>query len=261
MVAVERSIKPECPRPVCGKDFLLLSAAGLLFTADLAVWHWSLQFTTVANSTVLTNVAPLFVTAGAWLVLSERITMSFIAGMMLAMGGATLLASASLNLSVRSLWGDALALATALFYAGYLLAVKSLRRSFSTVTVMAWSGLVSCLGLFLVARLSGEVFWPRTPRGWSVLVALALLSHVGGQALIAFGLGHLPASFSSVSLLWQPAVAAPLAWLILKEPIGLAQGVGGVVVLGGILLARGCGQRKAKDPLPKRTRTRNLSSQ
>jgi drug/metabolite transporter (DMT)-like permease len=65
------------------------------------------------------------------------------------------------------------------------------------------------------------------------------VSHVGGQTLIAFALGHLPASFSSVSLLWQPVVAALLAWGLLREPLTWLQGVGGAITLAGIGVASG----------------------
>ena len=35
---------------------------GVFFAGDLALWHWSLQFTSVANSTLLANTMPVFVT-------------------------------------------------------------------------------------------------------------------------------------------------------------------------------------------------------
>ncbi len=57
--------------------------------------------------------------------------------------------------------------------------------------------------------------------------------------MIAYALGHLPASFSSVSLLWQPVVAAWLAWLLLQEPLTWLQGMGGLVTLTGIGVASG----------------------
>jgi drug/metabolite transporter (DMT)-like permease len=58
-----------------------------------------------------------------------------------------------------------------------------------------------------------------------------------GQSLIAYAFAHLPASFTSLSLLLQPAMAALLAWIILAEPVGLLQACGGVVILCGIALA------------------------
>ena len=118
-----------------------------------------------------------------------------------------------------------------------LLRVKNLRRSFSTATIMAWSGLSASPALFLVALASGERLVPTHVSGWIVVIALALISQVGGQSLIAYAFAHLPASFSSLSLLLQPAVAALLAWIILAEPLGLFQAFGGTVILCGIAVA------------------------
>ncbi|MGH7412112.1 MAG: EamA family transporter, partial [Candidatus Methylomirabilis sp.] len=97
---------------------------------------------------------------------------------------------------------------------------------------------VSSITLLPIALLSGEGLVAFTARGWAVLISLALLSQVAGQGLITYALAHLPAAFSSVGLLLQPAVAAALAWIILDEPVGLWQSLGGAVVLSGIVLAR-----------------------
>jgi drug/metabolite transporter (DMT)-like permease len=218
-------------------DFKYLALAGLFFTGDLSLWHWSLQLTTVANSTLLTNFAPVFVTAGAFLLFGERLSLQFIAGLVLAVGGAALLVLRGVDESARQIWGDLLAILAATFYAGYLLGVKGLRRRFSTFTIMAWSGLVSCPGFFVVALCSGERIVPTHAAGWYVVAGLAIVSHVGGQSLIAFALGHLPASFSSVSLLLQPVVAAVLASALLQERLTPLQIVGGVITLVGIVLA------------------------
>jgi drug/metabolite transporter (DMT)-like permease len=235
----DRRNNPASRQPAGRRDFLLLALAGLLFTGDLSIWHWSLQFTSVTNSTLLTNLTPILVTIGAWFLFGDRITPGFIAGMGLAIGGAAMLVKNSVSLSPQHLMGDALSLVAAVFYAGYLLALKHLRKSFSTVTIMAWSGFVSCTGFGIVAWLSGDRMWAASAGGWLVLLALALISHVGGQALIAYGFGHLPASFSSVSLLWQPVVAAGVAWVVLGEALQWLQGFGAVVVLVGIAVASG----------------------
>ena len=223
----------------------MLVVAGLLFTGDLSIWHWSLQFTTVTNSTLLANSAPIFVTLGARFLFGDRITASFIFGMTLAILGAVMLAGTSFSLSSKHLLGDALSILAAVFYAGYLLAVKHLRKSFSTPTTMAWAGLSSCAAFGLVAWVSGDKMWAATPRGWCVLLALALVSHVGGQTLITYGFGHLSASFSSVTLLWQPVVAAATAWVLLGERLRPLQALGALIVLAGIAAAGGALNRGA----------------
>lgn len=213
-------------------------AAGLLFAGDLAFWHWSIRYTTVANATLLANFAPIFVTLAGYVFFSERFSRQFLLGMALAITGAVILMARSLAFDSDHFFGDTLGLITAMFYAGYILAVARLRARQSTATIMAWSGLFTCAALFVLAILAGESIVPLTLMGWAILFGLALISHACGQSLIAFALAHLPPALSSVSLLLQPAIAALLAWAILEEPLGQWQAVGAIVILGGIVLAR-----------------------
>lgn len=229
---------PGSRRPSSAGDYARLMAAGLFFAGDLAVWHWSLRYTSVANSTLLANFAPIFVTLVSWLVFKERFTRTFVLGLMLALTGAVVLMGRSLQLSADHLFGDALGILTAAFYGGYLLSVGRLRAEFSTATIMTWSGVVTAAALLPIALLSGEGLIATSVGGWAVLLGLALFSHAGGQSLIAYALAHLPAAFSSVSLLVQPAAAAVLAWVLLGEPLGPMQAVGAAIVLTGIMLAR-----------------------
>ena len=217
----------------------LLLVAGFAFAGDLAFWHTSIQLTSVANSTLLANLASIFVTLAAWIFLRERPTRLFVAGLGAALAGVTLLVHTSLEFSPRGLTGDALGVVTAVFYAGYLLAVKALRdRGETTPRVMAITSSVSAILLLPVAVATGEPMLPATPTGWLILLGLALVSHAAGQGLIAYALAHLPAAFSSVSLLFQPVMAALFAWLLLGEPVVALQVAGGAVVLLGIYLAR-----------------------
>ncbi len=224
--------------PSSVSDYARLTAAGLFFAGDLTAWHWSIKYTSVANSTLLANFAPIFVTLVSWLVFKERFSRTFVLGLALSVGGAIVLMGQSLQLSPEHLFGDALGMLTALFYGGYILSVGRLRAEFSTATIMTWSGVVTGVALLPVAMLSGESLVAGSAYGWGVLLGLALFSHAGGQSLIAYALAHLPAAFSSVSLLIQPAAAAILAWILLDEPLGALQAIGALIVLAGILMAR-----------------------
>jgi drug/metabolite transporter (DMT)-like permease len=220
------------------KLFLLL-AAGLAFAGDLAFWHKSVQLTSVANATLLANLASIFVTLAAWIFLRQRPTPTFLAGLAAALLGVALLVHTSLAFSSTGLVGDALGVVTAMFYAGYLLGVKALRdRGEATLHLMAVTTTITALLLFPVAVATGEPMVPLTAAGWWILIGLAFVSHAAGQSLIAYALAHLPAAFSSVSLLFQPVMAAGFAWLLLAEPLAPLQIAGGVVVLVGIYLAR-----------------------
>lgn len=217
----------------------LLFAAGVAFAGDLAFWHWSIQFTSVANSTLLANLASIFVTLAAWVLWKQRPTAVFLAGLAAALLGVGLLVRASLGFSPHALLGDALGVITAMFYAWYLLSVKGVRdRGAATLRLMAVTTTITAAILLPVALASGEALLPGSGIGWLKLLGLAWVSHSAGQGLIAYALAHLPAPFSSVGLLSQPVMAALFAWLLLGEPLTPLQLAGGLVVLAGIALAR-----------------------
>lgn len=234
LYAVTRKPGPRAPRP-----WWLLLAAGAAFAGDLGFWHASIQLTSVANSTLLANLAAIFVTLAAWLLFRERPTRLFLGSLALALAGVALLVNASLRLSPSMLLGDALGVVTALFYAAYLLAVKELRDGGeTTLHLMAATSTLTALLLLPVALAVDEEIVPQSVRGWGILFGLALVSHAAGQGLIAYSLAHLPAAFSSVSLLFQPVMAALFAWLLLGEPLGALQIAGGAIVLAALYLAR-----------------------
>lgn len=225
-------------RPVSWRDYATLLLAGVCFAGDLVLWHLSIRHTTIANSTLLANFAPIFVALASFLLFGEKFSRTFVGGLILAVGGAALLMADSVSVSTDHLLGDALGLGAALFYGSYIITIGRLRARFTTARIMTWTAICTSVLVLPAAYLSGESIMPATLFGWSMLLGLAVVTQFGGQSLIAFALAHLPASFSSVSLLIQPVAAAVLAWAVFAEPQGPVQIVGGTVVLAGIMLAR-----------------------
>jgi drug/metabolite transporter (DMT)-like permease len=219
-------------------DWIAAVVPGVLFAGDILFWHWSITYTTVANATLLANFAPVVVTLGAWLLLRERITLLFLTGMALAMGGAALLVNASVALGSRYVLGDALGLITACFFGSYVIAVARVRGRLAASTLMFYSSAVTALMLLAATLISGESLLPQSTSGWGVLVALAWISQATGQGLIAYALGHLPASFSALVILIEPLTAAILGWAWLGEALSAWQAIGGAIVLAGIIVAR-----------------------
>ncbi len=221
---------------------------GICFALDLGVWHVSIHYTTLANATLLPNMAPVFVTLGGWLIWRRRFRPLFLVGMVGALVGAALLVGASFQLDARQVKGDALGLLTAVFYGGYILSVGYLRETagIGAARVVAWAALVAALLLLPVALVSDAPFWPTSRQAWGALIALALVAQVLGQGLIAYALAHLPAAFSSVTLLIQPACATLLGWLWFSETLSPLQGLGALVIAAGILTARRGSQSPAR---------------
>jgi drug/metabolite transporter (DMT)-like permease len=169
------------------------------------------------------------------------VTGRFIVGLTAAILGAALLLGDSLQISPANFRGDLLGLVSAVWYGSYQLTAKHARRRFATPILMATVAASAAIALFITARLTGEpLLWESDApwRGWTVLLSLALVSHVCGQGFIVYALAHLPAGFASTSLLVQPLVAAIAAWLLLGEGIGYWQFVGGTVILLGIYVVQ-----------------------
>jgi drug/metabolite transporter (DMT)-like permease len=224
--------------PIQGLPWKALVLAGLFFAGDLAVWHVSIRYTSVANSTLEANFAPLFVTLGAWLLFRQKVSRLFLIALGVTLAGGVLLVGPNFGGNDKALLGDALGVLTAVFYASYFLALKSATGTASTARIMAVNTSVAALALLPYALLTADTFLPQSLNGWLVLAGLALIPHVAGQSLIAFGFAHLPASFSAVSLLLQPVLAAIYAWVLLGEGMSPLQIAGGLVVLLGIYLAK-----------------------
>ncbi|MBD9444857.1 DMT family transporter [Rhizobium sp. RHZ01] len=219
-------------------DYALLVVPGVLLAMDLAAWHLSITMTSVANATLLANLAPVFVTVIGLLFFGAVVTRVFVLGLVLALAGVVVLKGGPAALGNGDLSGDGVAVIAAVFYAGYILAIGKLRSRFDTVRIMLWSTASAAVCIFPIGFFYEGHMLPPTAYGWAIVFGLAFVSHAGGQVAIAYSLAYLPAAFSSLTLLLQPVVAAILAWVLLSEPIGPMQAVGGAVVLAGILVAR-----------------------
>jgi len=153
----------------------LLAAAGLAFAGDLAFWHWSIQFTSVANSTLLANLASIFVTLAAWLLWRQRPSGQFLVGLALALAGVGLLVRASLGFSETALRGDGFGVITAMFYAWYLLSVKRLRDlGAATLRLMAVTTTITAAVLLPVA-LAGSRLSPDESATGSRMTAVSVV--------------------------------------------------------------------------------------
>jgi drug/metabolite transporter (DMT)-like permease len=215
----------------------LMLAAGIFFAGDLAFWHWSIVLTSVANATLLANLAPIFVTLATWLLFSRRPSALFAMGLVTALAGVATLLGTDFRIGGLAVLGDLFGVVTAMFYAAYQLAITRLRSGVATSSIMAWSCTVMAVLLLPIALVSGEQILPATAMGWVKLVSLAIIAQVAGQSLIAYAMAHLPATFSSVGLLFQPVMAALFAWILLGEALGATGIAGGIIVLVGIFIA------------------------
>ena len=69
------------------RHLLLVLVASLAFAGDMSSWHWSLQFTSVANATIFVNTASIYMVIFAVLIFKESISKQFVLSFVLTFVG------------------------------------------------------------------------------------------------------------------------------------------------------------------------------
>lgn len=210
---------------------------GLTFTIDLLFWHLAILHTTVANATFLATTAPVWVILLSGLFIGERVRRQEVYGLVLCLAGALALIGASYSARPDHVMGDLMGVATSIFFGLYFLAVRVARRTSGTARIIFLSSLMTGVILLVFALLFEGRLFPSTSGGVGAIFGLAFVSHTGGQGFLAYALGFLPASFSSLVIFIEALAAALFGWLFLDEAVSIAQAFGGVLIMAGIVVA------------------------
>jgi drug/metabolite transporter (DMT)-like permease len=222
------------------RDLALTLASGALLAIHFWSWITSLEYTSVASSTVLVTTNPIWVGLASVLLLGEKLGRGAIAGLVLALLG-MLITFAADTAAARpapdATLGNVLAVIGALSASGYLLIGRALRARVSLIAYVALAYASAALMLWIAALFAGVPLLGHTGAGWLFLVLLALGPQLIGHTTFNWSLRHLSATFVALAILGEPIGSAILAWLILGEGFTPAQLAGFALLLAGIFLA------------------------
>jgi drug/metabolite transporter (DMT)-like permease len=219
------------------RQILLLLGVGFVMFATLTLWAWSLAHTSVANSTLMHNLAPLFTVCGGWLIWGKRFDSKFLGGMFVAIIGACLLAYHDFSSAANDkLQGDIAAILSAVFLGLYPLLVEQLRTHMSPVIIMTWCSAVGTLLLLPVVLLTENQLFPHSLHEWFYVISLALVCQILGLGLYAYSLNRLSSGFVSLCDLFVPVLSTQEAWVIFSESPGWVTLVSFGVILVGVCI-------------------------
>ena len=211
----------------------LVTVTGAVLAVHFFTFISSLQYTSVASSTILVNCHPLIVGAASVLLLKES-SRRVMVGVLIGFAGVAAIAL-SAGSSGQAL-GDSLALIGGLMAAIYLLSGRVLRRSLGIFTYAFLVYLSATAFLFLAMIIGGVPLWPYSIDELLVFLALAVVCTIFGHTVYNWSLKYLPAPVVSTSLLGEPILASLLALLLLGEVPGWTVILAAPLVLIGILL-------------------------
>ena len=213
--------------------------AGAFFTADLILWHHSIESVGAGLATVLGNTQVVLVGLIAWAVLRERpASTSFIAIPLAGLG--VLLISGVLeegaygsNPPLGALFGAL----TGLAYSGFLLMLRHGSRDLRRVAGPLFDAtLASAVVTLPIGLALGDLDFGVGLESHAWLLVLALTNQVVGWLLITISLPRLPAAVTSVLLTIQPVASVFLAAALIGERPSPLQLLGTVAILAGLLV-------------------------
>ncbi|MCC5653524.1 DMT family transporter [Nostoc sp. XA013] len=229
--------KPVEQQSYTSQDLLLLLGAGILWAATLVFLAWSLTQTSVAISSVLHNLAPMFTSLGVWLLFRQGFKSQFLIGMVIALGGAIAIEFEELQIATDEVQGSFAAIVSAVFLGAYLLIVEKLRTKFSPTTIQLWICAIAALVIFPILLFTQDQVFPSTINGWLWVISLALICQVLGHGLLTYSLARFSSVVVSLVHLLEPVFSGIFALIIFSEKLTFSNWVGFAVVLMGLYLA------------------------
>ncbi|MEK7252648.1 MAG: DMT family transporter [Actinomycetota bacterium] len=233
------------------RERLLALGAGVLFAADLTLWHTSIEYIGAGLSTVVANSQVLWVGLLAWMLLGEKPRKAAFVVVPIALVGIALIGGLGRDdaYGENPMLGVIFALLAGISYSLFLLVYRaSNKRMGPPAGPLLDTTAGGALTMLLISRFDGDFSfafsWPS--HGW--LIALGVVIQSFGWLLISVVLPRLPALDTSMMLLLQPASTVLWAQIIFTETLSSVQWIGMIIVFVAIIgaaLASATGMRKA----------------
>lgn len=185
-------------------------------------------------ASIIVSAAPLVSVTVAWMLFHERITALTVVGSVIALGGVGIvcLSRAGVSLSA-SVW---IVVAAMVVQGIYHPLQRPLLRTYSGLEVATYTMVAGTVMTVPLVPFGWEGIITASPSGWLGAIYLGVLPSALGFVLWGFAVGRLPVAVSTSMLYLVPPVAVFIAWVWLGEVPLLAEIVGGVIVIVGVVV-------------------------
>jgi drug/metabolite transporter (DMT)-like permease len=234
------------------REWTLLLLSGIFLALHFLFWMGSLKLTTVASSTILLSLQPVFVMAGAYFAFREKTSKPAIIGMLVAITGAVMIGWGDIGISKQHIEGDILSILGTIVVAVHMLIGQKLLKTIPAA-IYSFSVFLSAVVVFAVYNTLLHI--PMTgysDKDWGIFLLLAIVPTIFGHVLFNWLLKYVTAATISMAILGEPVGATLLAYLLLNETLTFSQWAGGAIVLLGLysFLKNTRKLKKDKPPAP-----------
>ena len=215
--------------------FALLT--GVVFGLDIAVWHLSLAKIGSTVSTLVANLAPVWVGLFSFLLFRKSSGIMFWIGTVVAIAGMAVLVGFREVIALKFSTGILLAVLASLFYAIYIMLSKVVLQKIEIVTFMFYNMLAASLFLLLLCGMEKSELVALPAKSWLCFLGLGVICQVTGWLTINYAIRFLNPAKVSITLLAQTVLAAFFAAMFLSERLEFKEIAGSVIVLAGIAVS------------------------
>jgi len=216
------------------RQLFIAIAAGIVFASDVAVWNLSLLKISATVSTLIANLAPVWVGLLSFLIFRKSSGKLFWIGTAVAITGMVVLVGYEHILHLELNAGILLAILASLFYATYIMITKNIMAGIDVFTFMFYSMLSASIFLLVVNSFMGSSILHFSLKVWLCFIGMGIICQLAGWLTINYSLRYLESTRVSIALLSQTVFAAVLAAVLLDEKLQLSEIIGSVIVLAGI---------------------------
>jgi drug/metabolite transporter (DMT)-like permease len=232
-----------------GRLLLVLLAMGALgYFGEAYIYFSALAHAPSGMVSLLLYTYPAIVTVLSVAVLKERLTPVGLIALALAVVGTALMVVPGL-LQPESIEeprqrtepiGVVMGLACALSYSIYVIVGSRLPKTIGALpqSVLVCTGAAAMFALVVIGRAArGSEPFPHSAQSWSGVLALALICTVIGVTMFLAGLARVGPVRASTLSTFEPVMTAAVGVIALGETFGLAQIIGGVLILAAAVLS------------------------
>ena len=216
------------------KDLLFCCISGFFLACHFSAYFESIRYTSIASSTVLVDTEVFFVALVTVFIFREKLSKAGAAGILLTFAGSVILAMSDSRAGSDVLHGDLLALSGAVFVSVYTLIG---RRQRTHMTTTLYTFLVYGTSSLVLAVFCAVGKMPLTGYEWKdygCAFGMAVFCTLLGHSIFSWGLKYVPAAFISTAKLGEPVFATLLGLLFFGQMPGMAQVIGGVIIIAGL---------------------------
>lgn len=208
----------------------VLALSGVVDAGNVLCFFGAMQRTSLAIAVLTHYLAPVIVAVVAPVLLGEPRRRETLGALAASLAGLTLVLAPWRSVPPGAAMGAALGAASAVFYAGNVLATKRLAAWLSPPEIVAWHSFLSAALVLPFVPAGGMALAP-AQLAW--IGAGAMLPGAAAGLVFMRGLARAPASAASTLTLLEPLVAVAIGVAVWGEPLRATTIAGALLVLGG----------------------------